>query len=176
MSLNKLISIVGTTASGKSSLGIELAEHYGAEIISADSRQVYRHLVLGTGKVTEEEMARVKHHMIDVIDLNDSFSMAEFQSMAYDVIDGIKNGNEQARKAFDKWQNDLTCGLIMLANVFDPEKIILSGSMAKFIEYEKVNKAVNEAILTQPFILEEAKFENNAGMIGAALLLFGKNT
>ena len=89
MSLNKLVSIVGTTASGKSSLGIELAEHYGAEIVSADSRQVYRHLDLGTGKVTEEEMTRVKHHMIDVIDLNDSFSMAEFQSMAYDVIDGI---------------------------------------------------------------------------------------
>ena len=91
MSLNKLVSIVGTTASGKSSLGIELAEHYGAEIISADSRQVFRHLDLGTGKVTEEEMARVKHHLIDVIDLNDSFSMAEFQSMAYGVIDEISS-------------------------------------------------------------------------------------
>ena len=67
---NKLVSIVGTTASGKSSLGIELAEHYGTEIVSADSRQVYRHLDLGTGKVTPEEMARVKHHLIDILDLN----------------------------------------------------------------------------------------------------------
>ena len=108
------------------------------------------------------------------LNINAALFMGE-GATSYDVIDGIKNGNEQARKAFDKWQNDLTCGLIMLANVFDPEKIVLSGSMAKFIEYEKVNKAVNEAILTQPFILEEAKFENNAGMIGAALLLFGKN-
>lgn len=91
MSLNKLVSIVGTTASGKSSLGIELAEHYGAEIISADSRQVFCHLDLGTGKVTEEEMARVKHHLIDVVDLNGSFSMAEFQSMAYGVIDEISS-------------------------------------------------------------------------------------
>ena len=86
---NKLVSIVGTTASGKSSLGIELAEHYGTEIVSADSRQVYRHLDLGTGKVTPEEMARVKHHWIDILDLNEPFSMAEFQPLAYNAIDGI---------------------------------------------------------------------------------------
>ena len=89
MNKPKLIAIVGTTASGKSSLGIELAQYYGAEIVSADSRQVYKHLNLGTGKVTDEEMALVKHHMIDVLDLNEPFSMAEFQSMAYECIDGI---------------------------------------------------------------------------------------
>jgi len=87
----KLIAIVGTTASGKSSLGIDLARHYGAEIVSADSRQVYRHLNLGTGKVTEEEMSLVKHHLIDVLDLNEPFSMAEFQSMAYKCIDEINS-------------------------------------------------------------------------------------
>ncbi len=88
---NKLVSIVGTTASGKSSLGIELAEHYGTEIVSADSRQVYRHLDLGTGKVTPEEMARVKHHLIDILDLNEPFSMAEFQPLAYAAIDDISS-------------------------------------------------------------------------------------
>lgn len=88
---NKLVSIVGTTASGKSSLGIELAEHYGTEIVSADSRQVYRHLDLGTGKVTPEEMARVKHHLIDILDLNAPFSMAEFQPLAYAAIDDISS-------------------------------------------------------------------------------------
>ena len=91
MNKPKLIAIVGTTASGKSSLGIELAEHYGAEIISADSRQVYKHLDLGTGKVTPEEMALVKHHMIDILDLNAPYSMAEFQSMAYECIDEISS-------------------------------------------------------------------------------------
>ena len=89
MNKPKLIAIVGTTASGKSSLGIDLARHYGAEIVSADSRQIYRHLNLGTGKVTEEEMALVKHHMIDVLDLNEPFSMAQFQSMAYECIDAV---------------------------------------------------------------------------------------
>ena len=89
MKKNKLISIIGTTASGKSSLGIELAEHYRSEIVSADSRQVYKHLDLGTGKVTPEEMAAVRHHLIDVLELCEPFSMAEFQRLAYDAIDSI---------------------------------------------------------------------------------------
>ena len=93
MNKPKLIAIVGTTASGKSSLGIDLARHYGAEIVSADSRQVYKHLDLGTGKVTPEEMALVKHHMIDILDLNEPYSMAEFQSMAYKCIDEIASRN-----------------------------------------------------------------------------------
>lgn len=89
MMKHKLVAIVGTTASGKSSLGIELAKRYKSEIVSADSRQVYRHLDLGTGKVTPEEMAEVKHHLIDILDLGEPFSMAEFQSLAYDAIDDI---------------------------------------------------------------------------------------
>ena len=87
--MNKIIAIVGTTASGKSSLGIELAMHYGGEIVSADSRQVYRHLDLGTGKVTNEEMAMVKHHLIDILDLNEQTSMADFQPRAYRALDDI---------------------------------------------------------------------------------------
>lgn len=89
MTKGKLIAIVGTTASGKSSLGIDLAKHYNGEIISADSRQVYRHLDLGTGKVTKEEMAEVKHHLIDILDLNQPFSVAHFQKLAYEVIDDV---------------------------------------------------------------------------------------
>ena len=93
---------------------------------------------------------------------------------SYDVIRGLKEGDHQARAAFDKWQGYLVKGLIMLANIFDPEMIVLSGSMAKFVEYDKVNAEVNSQILTQPFVLKEAAFENNAGMIGAALLLINR--
>lgn len=89
MTKGKLIAIVGTTASGKSSLGIDLAKHYNGEIISADSRQVYRRLDLGTGKVTKEEMAEVKHHLIDILDLNQPFSVAHFQKLAYEAIDDV---------------------------------------------------------------------------------------
>lgn len=92
----------------------------------------------------------------------------------HDIIEQ-KSTNPKARKAFDEWQGKLLQGLIMLGNIFDPEMIVLSGSLSKFIEYERLNKQANEQILTQPFVLKEAKFENNAGMIGVAMLYFDKN-
>lgn len=87
--LPKLIVIAGTNASGKSGLGVRLAEHYGGEIVSADSRQVFRGLDLGSGKITREEMRGVPHHLIDVCDAGDFFSMADFQKLAYAAIDDI---------------------------------------------------------------------------------------
>ncbi|MDY2657618.1 MAG: tRNA (adenosine(37)-N6)-dimethylallyltransferase MiaA [Candidatus Limiplasma sp.] len=87
--LPKLIVIAGTNASGKSGLGVELALRYGGEIVSADSRQVFRGLDLGSGKITPEEMQGVRHHLIDVCEAGDFFSMADFQRMAYEAIDDI---------------------------------------------------------------------------------------
>lgn len=85
----KLVVIEGTNASGKSGLGVELAAHYGGEIVSADSRQVFRGLDLGSGKITAEEMKGVPHHLIDVAEPNDFFSMHDFQRLAYEAIDDI---------------------------------------------------------------------------------------
>ena len=87
--MDKLIVIAGTNASGKSGLGVELAARYGGEIVSADSRQVFRGLDLGSGKITREEMRGVPHHLIDVCEPGDFFSMADFQRQAYTAIDGI---------------------------------------------------------------------------------------
>lgn len=87
--MNKLIVIMGTNASGKSGLGVTLAEHYGGEIVSADSRQVFRGLDLGSGKITPEETRGVPHHLIDVCEPGEFFSMHDFQRMAYRAIDGI---------------------------------------------------------------------------------------
>lgn len=87
--MQKLIAVVGTNASGKSGLGIELARHYGGEVISADSRQVYRGLDLGSGKVTPEEIAGVPHHLLDVCAPGSFFTMADFQRLAYEAIDDI---------------------------------------------------------------------------------------
>ena len=81
--------IAGTNASGKSGLGVELALRYGGEIVSADSRQVFRGLDLGSGKITPEEMRGVRHHLIDVCEAGDFFSMADFHRMAYEAVDGI---------------------------------------------------------------------------------------
>ena len=87
--LPKLIVIEGTNASGKSSLGISLAGRFGGEIVSADSRQVYHRMDLGSGKVTPEEMNGVPHHLLDVREPGEFFSMADFQRLAYEAIDGI---------------------------------------------------------------------------------------
>ena len=86
---NKLIVILGTNASGKSGLGIELALKYDVEIVSADSRQVFRGLDLGSGKVTEEEMQGVPHYLLDVAEPGDFFSLKDYQEQAYKAIDGI---------------------------------------------------------------------------------------
>ena len=87
--MRKLIAVVGTNASGKSGLGIALARKYGGEVISADSRQVYRGLDLGSGKVTAEDTQGVPHHLLDVCEPGSFFTMADFQRMAYAAIDDI---------------------------------------------------------------------------------------
>ena len=82
----KIISIVGTNASGKSAIGIELAKAYDGEIISADSRQVYKGFDLCCGKVTNDELQIVPHHLLNVREIGEPFSVANFQHMAYDCI------------------------------------------------------------------------------------------
>lgn len=85
----KLVVILGTNASGKSELGIRLAQHFGGEIISADSRQVYRGLDLGSGKISPAQAALVKHHLIDVAEVSDNYSLAQYQRAAYQAIDSV---------------------------------------------------------------------------------------
>lgn len=89
--MKKIIAIVGQTSSGKSSLGITLAKIFNGEIVSADSRQVYKNLDWCSGKVTKAEMAEVKHHLIDVATLGTQFTLYDFQAQAYEAIDDILN-------------------------------------------------------------------------------------
>ncbi|MDR1410274.1 MAG: tRNA (adenosine(37)-N6)-dimethylallyltransferase MiaA [Oscillospiraceae bacterium] len=87
--LPQVIAIVGTNASGKSAVGIELAKVFNGEIISADSRQVYRGFDLCCGKVTDEESQIVPHHLLDVRNIGDCFSVADYQTMACSIITQI---------------------------------------------------------------------------------------
>lgn len=87
----KVIAIVGPTAVGKTSLSIELAKQFNGEIISGDSMQVYRGLDIGTAKVTAEEMEGIPHHLIDVRDLDESYSAADFQKAARKAIQEISD-------------------------------------------------------------------------------------
>ena len=85
----KIIAVVGPTASGKTALSIVLAKAFDGEVISADSRQVYRELDLGTGKVTKDEMSGIPHHLLDVADPRERFSVAEFQKLGRIAIEDI---------------------------------------------------------------------------------------
>lgn len=87
---DRLWVVVGPTASGKTSLAIELCEKYGGEIVSADSVQVYRHFEIGTGKPSTEERARARHHLIDVIEPSEPMDAARFAELAEQAIDEIR--------------------------------------------------------------------------------------
>lgn len=87
--MKPLVVVVGPTAVGKSALALHLAGELGGEIIGADSRQIYRFMDIGTAKPTVEERAQVPHHLIDIVDPDQEFAIAQFQEMAYQTIDRI---------------------------------------------------------------------------------------
>lgn len=94
MTKNKLIILAGPTASGKTSVSIDLAKRLWGEIISADSMQVYKYMDVGTAKISVEEMQGVKHHLIDVLDPKEDFNIVKFQNMVKCSIEEIvKNGH-----------------------------------------------------------------------------------
>lgn len=87
----KILAIVGPTASGKSDLAVRLAKKYNGEVISADSRQVYRGLDIGSGKITKKEMCGVPHHLLDVANPKQQFSVALYKKLAEKAIEDIIN-------------------------------------------------------------------------------------
>ena len=86
-----VIAIVGPTASGKTSLAVELAKKLGTEIISADSRQIYKEFDIATAKPTEEEMQGVKHHLVDFVEPTADFTVADFKDKATVVMENLFN-------------------------------------------------------------------------------------
>lgn len=87
--LPRVVAIVGPTASGKTALAIAIARACGAEIVNADSRQVYRRLDIGSAKPTPAERAAAPHHLLDIVDPDEPFSAAEFQRRALAAIESI---------------------------------------------------------------------------------------
>jgi len=90
----KILVVLGPTATGKSSLAVELAKKFDGEIISADSRQVYKGLNIGTGKVTKKEMKGILHHLLDLRSPKYVFSVSDFKKKAEKEIDIILNKNK----------------------------------------------------------------------------------
>ena len=87
--MNKLICIAGPTASGKTALAVELAKSFNGEVVSCDSMQIYKRMDIGTAKPTREEMQGIPHHMIDICDPEEDFSVSKYCEMATPIVDDI---------------------------------------------------------------------------------------
>ena len=87
--MKKLLVICGATASGKTALAVECAKRLGGEVVSCDALLVYRGLNIGTAKPTKEERAGIPHHLIDVADPTDSFTVHDYESLALAAIEDI---------------------------------------------------------------------------------------
>ena len=85
----RLIAIVGPTATGKTSLAVELARRYDGEIVGADSRQIYRHMEIGTAKPTTGERSRARHHLIDIVDPDEPFSLGRWLELAQAALEDV---------------------------------------------------------------------------------------
>lgn len=94
--MQPLIVIVGTTASGKSQLALQLAERFNGEIIAADSRTVYKGMDIGTAKPSMAEQARIPHHVLDIVTPDQAFTAADFQRQANEAIRSIQQRNKVA--------------------------------------------------------------------------------
>ena len=92
---SSLLCLLGPTAVGKTEIAIELAQHLNAEIISVDSRQIYRQMDIGTAKPTPQERQAARHHLIDCVDISQPFSVADYQSLADTAIADIQNRGKQ---------------------------------------------------------------------------------
>lgn len=88
--MNCVVAIVGPTGIGKSQLALRLSRRYDAEIVSADSRQVCRYMDIGTAKPGPEELSLTRHHLIDIVNPDEDFSLAQYQTLAYQAIDDIQ--------------------------------------------------------------------------------------
>jgi len=93
--MNQVIVIVGPTASGKTSLSIEIAKRLGGEIISADSMQIYKHMNIGTAKPTSDEMQGIKHYLIDEVLPSEDFNVVKYKELANKYIEEIIKKNKQ---------------------------------------------------------------------------------
>lgn len=87
--MNLIIAIVGPTAVGKSQLALSLAQAFDGEVVNADSRQVYRYMDIGTAKPSLEERRSIPHHLIDIVEPNETFSLALYQPLAHKAIEDI---------------------------------------------------------------------------------------
>lgn len=144
--LPTVIIVLGQTATGKSNLAVKIAKKFNGEIISADSRQVYKNLNIGTGKITQKEMKGVPHHLIDVANPKQKFTVAEYQKLAiYAMAEIIKRGKTPIICGGTGFYIDaITKGVVFPEVPPNPKlrkKLVLLSAIALFSTLKKLDLA-----------------------------------
>lgn len=159
---NKVIAIAGPTASGKTKLAIEMAQQLDTEIISADSRLVYKGFDIGTAKPTKEEQKLVKHYLIDVVEPEVDYSVADFADEARKIIDEIHSRGKVPIIAGGT-------GLyfrILLEN-YDLPRLEANQSLRAELEERDVDDLYNELLILDPKAAEKIHKNNKVRVIRA---------
>jgi tRNA dimethylallyltransferase len=163
----KIIVVAGPTASGKSDFAVELALKQNGEIISADSRQVYKGLDIGTGKITGEEMKGVPHHMLDVANVGDEFSVAEYARRAKPILEDI----------FSRGKTPIICGgtgQYIDALIYDVTLPAVSPNQTLREELEKkdVDELYHELAAKDPYRADDVDRYNKVRLIRALEIVY----
>jgi tRNA dimethylallyltransferase len=153
--MNRIITIVGPTATGKSTLAIQLALALGGEIVSADSRQVYKYMDIGTAKPSLEDQAAIPHHIIDIIYPDENFTLATYQELAFQSIADIQRRGKLAFLVGGSglYVRAVTGGLSIPKVAPDPElrrkleeRTAQEGYQSLYSELQNVDPAATEKI------------------------------
>ena len=162
----KLLIIAGPTAVGKTDLSIKLAKELDGEIVSTDSMQIYKYMDIGSAKVTKEEMDGVVHHMIDVIDPDTPFSVAEYKEMATKCIDDILSRNKLPILVGGTglYINSITCNMNFTEAESDEEYRKELDSLANKYGNEYIHNMLKDI---DPISFKEIHYNNRKRVIRA---------
>ncbi|UXR70443.1 MULTISPECIES: tRNA (adenosine(37)-N6)-dimethylallyltransferase MiaA [unclassified Staphylococcus] len=170
-----VVVIVGPTASGKTALSIELAKAVDGEVISGDSMQVYKGMDIGTAKITEEEMAGVPHHLIDILNPDEPFSAFDFQKRVKPLIEEI---TARGKVPIIAGGTGLYIQSVLYDYQFDDEQV--TPEQAKLVEEKMVklssysNEALHDYLGTFDPVSQEAIHPNNRQRVERAIAYYFK--
>lgn len=158
--------LIGPTAVGKTKLSIELAKKFNGEIISGDSMQIYKGMDIGTAKITKEEMEGIPHHLIDIIDPDDSFSVAEFQKLVREKISEI---TKRGKIPFIVGGTGLYIQAVLYDYQFEETKTDLDyrRQMEKAAEVEGAEALHQQLMQIDPIAAEKIPYQNVRRVIRA---------